>query len=435
MNFDNDDGCSSTCLVEEGWMCQKGHCTPICGDGEVLGDEACDDLLEGCDNETCQPLDGYTCSEDSNNCWEHCGDGEVQPHLGESCDFGTENGNVEGCNNCVAEPGYYCYCDQTECFTDCGDKIKAGDEACDGIFGCEDTCEPGEGFGCSSQWNECFELCGNGVVDPGEECDNENDPGCSEFCEIECGWDCPDNSCSPICGDGLTVGSEVGQCDHWGQTDMGCTETCEVQDGWYCTDNECITDCSDSIIAGDEECSQTAGFPNMDIACETDCTIKPNYACDDSLGNGLECRSLCGDGELGPGEQCDDGGNVDGDGCDSTCQFEAGFQCWFYNQAPAGFVEYMSSLGGTYFCGTECGDDIVAGDEFCEPSITGATCQDLSDPQPCQNKGTCSDNFILANEACDDGNTVSGDGCNDQCQVEAGWDCTNLASGDQDGIT
>src|SRR5262245_34138450 len=34
----------------------------------------------------------------------------------------------------------------------------------------------------------------------------------------------------------------------------------------------------------------------------------------------------CGNGELGAGEQCDDGGNADGDGCSSTCQLEPGFE-------------------------------------------------------------------------------------------------------------
>jgi cysteine-rich repeat protein len=31
----------------------------------------------------------------------------------------------------------------------------------------------------------------------------------------------------------------------------------------------------------------------------------------------------CGSGTIGPGEQCDDGNRVDGDGCDATCQIEA----------------------------------------------------------------------------------------------------------------
>jgi cysteine-rich repeat protein len=35
----------------------------------------------------------------------------------------------------------------------------------------------------------------------------------------------------------------------------------------------------------------------------------------------------CGDGIVDPGEQCDDGNTLDGDGCSSTCETEGGFVC------------------------------------------------------------------------------------------------------------
>src|SRR5262249_45637201 len=34
--------------------------------------------------------------------------------------------------------------------------------------------------------------------------------------------------------------------------------------------------------------------------------------------------AACGNGVVEPGEACDDGGTVAGDGCDSTCQIETG---------------------------------------------------------------------------------------------------------------
>ena len=36
---------------------------------------------------------------------------------------------------------------------------------------------------------------------------------------------------------------------------------------------------------------------------------------------------------------------------------------------------------------------------------------------------------IEAGEACDDNNTVSGDGCNDQCEIELGWACSRACAG------
>lgn len=36
------------------------------------------------------------------------------------------------------------------------------------------------------------------------------------------------------------------------------------------------------------------------------------------------CGGFCGDGTLDPGEECDDGNNVDGDGCSADCTVERG---------------------------------------------------------------------------------------------------------------
>ncbi len=42
----------------------------------------------------------------------------------------------------------------------------------------------------------------------------------------------------------------------------------------------------------------------------------------------------------------------------------------------------------------------------------------------------CGDGMVGGAEACDDGNTVAGDGCSSTCAVESGWDCTNTPGGD-----
>jgi cysteine-rich repeat protein len=66
---------------------------------------------------------------------------------------------------------------------------------------------------------------------------------------------------------------------------------------------------------------------------------------------------MCGDGVVGPFEQCDDGNLVDTDSCNSDCEIQSG----------------------------SCGDGIV--DPF---------------------------------EQCDDGNLVDGDGCDSDCKIESG---------------
>lgn len=43
--------------------------------------------------------------------------------------------------------------------------------------------------------------------------------------------------------------------------------------------------------------------------------------------------------------------------------------------------------------------------------------------------GVCGDSVLDAGEACDDGNSANGDGCDASCQVEAGFECTLPAPG------
>ena len=81
--------------------------------------------------------------------------------------------------------------------------------------------------------------------------------------------------------------------------------------------------------------------------------------------DGSDVPPGCGDGMIGGSEQCDDGNNVDGDGCSHDCMLDNG-------HAPM-----------------------------------------------------CGDGILEAGEGCDDGNTVGDDGCSAVCQSEsAGLPCT-----------
>ena len=57
------DGCAADCLsIEEGWECFDGKCIPICGNGEINTDEECDDAnntdYDGCSS-ACLVEPGY----------------------------------------------------------------------------------------------------------------------------------------------------------------------------------------------------------------------------------------------------------------------------------------------------------------------------------------------------------------------------------------
>jgi cysteine-rich repeat protein len=67
--------------------------------------------------------------------------------------------------------------------------------------------------------------------------------------------------------------------------------------------------------------------------CSKTCTKEPN--CQDASGKTQACTTSCGDGNLDPGEDCDDGNGLDNDGCSSKCKKEGGFDCPTTDQQDA----------------------------------------------------------------------------------------------------
>jgi cysteine-rich repeat protein len=111
-----------------------------------------------------------------------------------------------------------------------------------------------------------------------------------------------------------------------------------------------------------------AASPDVALTEKSDALITPK----DSKDTG---PTLCGNGFQDPGESCDDGNTLDGDGCYGTCRLEFGWTCPRFGQ-------------------------------------------------PCVQIYACGNGLLSPGEACDDGNTVSGDGCSGDCrQVQPGWRC------------
>lgn len=65
--------------------------------------------------------------------------------------------------------------------------------------------------------------------------------------------------------------------------------------------------------------------------CDSTCTVETGWSC--TTGNtttASTCADICGDGitiNLNDSSYCDDGNNVGGDGCSSTCTVERGYSC------------------------------------------------------------------------------------------------------------
>jgi fibro-slime domain-containing protein len=224
-NVDSADGCSSTCVVESGYVCSNPGepciTTVICGDGKVAGDEQCDDKNtrsdDGC-TAKCQLEDGWACPHPGIRCVAaECGDGKVVG-LEECDDSGVATG--DGCNaTCQLEEGWKCDAPATPCTrTTCRDGVREGTEQCD---------------------DANFDL----------------GDGCSPYCKVE--PDCSAGACVSKCGDGIVLGAEA--CDDGNQRDGdGCSATCGVELGFRCTVPPLPADIQIPLVARDAKATKSA---------------------------------------------------------------------------------------------------------------------------------------------------------------------------------
>ncbi|MFN3200872.1 MAG: DUF4215 domain-containing protein [Bradymonadia bacterium] len=204
------------------------------------------------------------------------------------------------------------------------------DDACDDLNPC-----PEEGYCPEVEEGDdpavCVaHVCGDGIIGLMEECDDGNDDntdGCTDACAIQpialgdacdpAGFPCveegycgepankgvePINICIPhVCGDGIVGFME--QCDDQNDNeDDGCNSECQlvaIPDGAPCDPAE------DTLVCGENSfCAEQPAEGEED----------PTFAC---------APVVCGDGIIAGAETCEDGNDVDGDGCSAMCQTEA----------------------------------------------------------------------------------------------------------------
>ncbi len=455
---------------------------PLCGNGILDEGEECDDnnLLN---NDGC-----------SSNCrLEYCGDGVKQSN--EECEDGN---NVDG-DGCSAE------CEIEE-VPYCGNGILdvALNEECDMGLLNGVVCTPPYDGSCVYCSNICKEItltdgyCGDGILQSeNEECEDgnqENGDGCSSTCEIE-QEECIEDisirySYSNSYGTGIAIGFENGT---WISqisptipkgnyklryyVDNNIPNTTNYAHLTVKVDNEILSE-YDYLIS--KYHSKTLTLDTSQLECDALHKISVNVESqheiyceeDDDSDNSAEryfylsCGTICGNGILEEGEECEDGNNVDGDGCSAECEIE--------EEAPRcgdGIINQenetcddnnlINNDGCSSTCKIErCGDNIKqTGEEcdlgilngvLCNPLYEGSctycsgTCERITlfggycgdgikqsseecDDQNTNNLDYCRNNCILPycgdgikdkNEYCDDGNQINGDGCSKTCRME-----------------
>jgi len=399
-----------------------------CGNGELEGDEQCDDgnttALDGC-SPNCGISLGWTCPEEGMSCEATCGDGIA---LGaEVCDDGNDD-DEDYCSNDCSTAGL------------CGDGTQqsGANEQCDDGNTVTETCAYGE-ESCTVCTDKCqlfagiVDYCGDSITneDEGEDCDEGNavteawDYGaqsctvCDEDCQEiagathECGdgeTDAPDEQCDD--GNASTESCSYGAtsctvCNLSCQNSPGVTSYCgdavtDEANGENCDDSNAVTEACDygetaCSVCG-SACTMTAGATSYCGDQTTD--AEDDEECDDGDSDPLdgcdECMVVaipeCGDSviEEAVGENCDDGDSDNLDGCNAACRRETGWTCPVVGED----------------CIETCSDGLTVGDEACDDdnAVDGDYCSN-----DCTIRRFCGDGDVQAveGEQCDDDNAVT----------------------------
>jgi fibro-slime domain-containing protein len=333
----------------------------------------------------------------------------------------------------------------------CSDGKITGGEQCDdgnGIpgDGCSGICQIEPGYTCPTPGQLCeytvHMVCGDGQITGSEACDDgnaQNGDGCASDCQVEGGWACsiPGQPCTPImgtgaCGDGVVNAGE--HCDD-GNTvgGDGCAADCKlVESGFTCPTpgSVCVPleYCGDSIVQASigEACDDGNAVPGD--GCSGVCHVEPGSAC---TTPGQPCVNIwvCGNTKVDPGEACDDGNTVANDGCAADCTLvEPGFNCPKAADGTGGACQAVQSSCGDAILapGEECDDGNTVSNDGCSSKClveAGYTCPTVG--QACKQTAYCGNGTVdfSIGEDCDDGNTVGNDGCSPLCRTEAGYDC------------
>jgi MYXO-CTERM domain-containing protein len=423
-NTMSGDGCTSGCLLELG---------EACSNSSSCASHSCDPLDSTCvcdENADC-PVGTPVCkfAADPNICViAGCGNGVLEG--AEGCDDNNKT-NGDGCNSvCLLEIGQSCPSGSQSCasgFCDPVGTFCACDENADCPIGqlCNIIADPN---GCAAAG------CGNGVIEMGEGCDDGNtnsSDGCSSSCLREIGQSCTlsntcasgfcdptDNTCvcaqntdcsggqvcntvaapnvcvAPGCGNFVVESSEG--CDDGNTTSGdGCNATCLLELGQTCSKGS--TTCESGF------CDSTGNI----CACDQDADCPLGSLCNTASEPNVCVPMGCGNGVLEPNEGCDDGNTTAGDGCDIACLIEIGKACTASTSCASGL----------------CDGNICACDQDSDCS-KGEICNTIADPNACVPAG-CGNGVLEADEGCDDGNTLPGDGCDASCAKELGEKCTD----------
>ncbi|WP_437477955.1 DUF4215 domain-containing protein [Sorangium sp. So ce1014] len=290
------------------------------------------------------------------------------------------------------------------------------------------------------------------------------DAACAgEYCITETDWGWPAGACASLCDPAVGACSDGAVCVDFGEAlglcILRCSTTDECRDGYRCSDiggeiTACIPGCTVN-----SQCADLGVCDRLDGVCklgETDCSDGEDDEGDDQIDCAdSDCAATCGplvdaacagatpvtttiEGDTSSGTRALQG-SCTGDGPEELHLFTP----------PAGqsgtlLVVLQSETNHGLYTRTACADartELACADEHAAsdaapeeeslaivvhegqavPIVVDARTRADAGPYTLEldfSPATCGDRTISAPEQCDDGNTVSGDGCSAACTVE-----------------
>ena len=218
------------------------------------------------------------------------------------------------------------------------------------------------------------EQCGNNFLNAGEECDDgntRNGDGCDTSCQLE--------ESAPV----------------------SCISDTECPSA-LCRNSVCL--CSaDEMCKSGEQC--IGGV----------CTKHDVQLIKETL---VAAASVCGNGILEKKEECDDRNRRDDDGCSSTCLLEIGICGDGIIQSMLGEqCEGTKDCSQCRFVSKTCGDGNLDPGEECDEGALNSSSPDANCRPDCS-LSRCGDAVLDSQELCDDGNRRNNDGCDRYCVIE-----------------
>jgi len=317
----------TTCVIDcdqveshykEGQVCKHCHLDcKACWQGAKDNCLICADSNKYMHSGECLPKCPTQHYSDSNKICQDC-------HL--TCQE-CENGGKKACLSCISDLNLYI----KQCLVKCPNTTYAETQLC----------------------KPCIYPCGNCLSI--FECTSCQEPYYKNYTRNECVLECPPYTspdsqirecvkCHETCG--LCVGTTKRDCktcnlDKWltkKDDSIGPCIPAECPSGTYkfqdysigrVTCRPCHKSCAECDKEGKQFCT-ACKFDSVPISsideihyyCKSCSDINPGYYT--SRGR---CVEICGDGKNLGQFECDDGNNINGDGCDSNCKIEFGYAC------------------------------------------------------------------------------------------------------------